>query len=82
MEKADIINRSENIVTEVCPHCESEIEMTWSIADRGYKAFCPVCGERLMLCDECLHSGPNGEYVGNCDYCSETDSCKHNKNTT
>ena len=39
-------------VTEWCPHCESEITMTWDVQSMGYKAFCPVCGERLMHCDE------------------------------
>lgn len=68
-------------VTEVCPHCECEITMMWSIESMGYKAFCPVCGERLMLCDECLHSGPDGEYTGKCDYCSKTDSCFRNNET-
>lgn len=59
------------IVTEVCPHCESEIEMHWDTDERGYEAHCPVCGKRLMLCDECLHS-EEGNF---CDYDSETDSC-------
>lgn len=61
-------------VTEVCPHCENEIEMRWSVEAQGYKAICPVCGGRLMLCDECLHA----EDGGCCNYDSETDSCKYN----
>ena len=65
-------------VTEWCPHCESEITMTWDVQSMGYKAFCPVCGERLMLCDECQHSGPNGEYTDRCNYDSKTDTCRHN----
>lgn len=33
----------------------------------------------VVLCDACLH--PDGEYnVGKCDYCAQTDSCKHNDN--
>lgn len=59
------------IVTELCPHCESEIEMRWNTDTSGYKAFCPVCGGRLMLCDECLHSEDNR----GCDYDTETDKC-------
>lgn len=62
------------VVTELCPHCQSEIEMQWNTDTDGFKAFCPVCGKRLMLCDECLHS----ETVGGCDYDAVTDSCKHN----
>ena len=62
-------------VTEVCPHCEEEITMEWDVETRGYKAYCPVCGGRLMLCDECFH----GEPGYSCDYDSETDTCRHNK---
>lgn len=61
------------IVTETCPHCESEIEMIWNTDERGFKAFCPVCGKRLMLCDECLHTGK-----GQCVYSNDTDSCRYN----
>ena len=59
----------EYIVTEVCPHCEAEVEMRWNVAADGYKAFCPHCGKRLMLCDACQH--PEGKCVENCDYTSE-----------
>ena len=73
---AEPVNDRTYIVTEVCPHCQSEIEMRWNTDIDGYKAFCPVCGNRLMLCDECLHS--DDDYVGGCDYNTFTDSCKHN----
>lgn len=67
----------EDIVVEVCPHCGTEVEMRWDVKADGYKAFCPYCGMRLMLCDACQH--PDGEYNGGtCDYCSSTDRCKHN----
>lgn len=61
------------VITECCPSCGSEITMKWDISERGYKAFCPVCGERLMLCVKCLY---DGRY--HCDYDSKNDSCKHN----
>lgn len=64
-------------VVEWCPTCESEIEMTWDVKTRGFKAFCPVCGARLMLCDECMHR--TGECINDCDYCSETDTCRFNR---
>lgn len=67
----------DNTVIEVCPHCETEVEMKWIVKAHGYKAYCPYCGKRLMLCDECLH--PNGEFSDNCDYCSGTDTCRFNK---
>ena len=63
-------------ITEVCPNCDREVTMTWVIKQDGYKAFCPYCGHRLMLCDACLH---NENDYNNCDYCTKTDSCKHNK---
>ena len=66
-----------NIVSEFCPHCETEVAMEWDVKTSVYKAYCPYCGNRLMLCDACLH--PDGKYnCGNCDYNSKTDTCKHN----
>lgn len=62
------------IVTELCPHCENEIEIRWDTGKRGFKAFCPVCGGQLMLCDECRHT-PDGEGPSSCDYDRSTDTC-------
>ena len=68
------------LVTEVCPYCESEIEMRWNVREQGYKAICPVCGNRLMLCDECRHRGSDGEYIpGGCDYDIRTETCHFNQ---
>lgn len=56
-------------VTEVCPNCEREITMIWDIDDLGYKAFCPVCGEQMMLCDACIHSEDGlNENCNHCDW--------------
>ncbi len=65
------------MVTEYCSNCNSEITMQWDTRTMGYKAFCPVCGFRLMLCDECQHRC-DGEFTGDCDYSSDTDSCMFN----
>ena len=65
------------IVTEMCPRCESEIEMRWDTDTMGFKAFCPVCGERLMLCDECRHT----EEPSPCDYGMNGDGCWRNPPT-
>lgn len=62
-------------VTEFCPHCETEIEMRWNTDVLGFKAFCPVCGKRLMLCDECRHAGE----CTSCDYDSRLDCCRHSQ---
>ena len=33
------------IVTELCPHCEAEVEIHgWDTDCNGFKAFCPYCG--------------------------------------
>lgn len=64
-------------VTEFCPNCENEIEMRWDTDDRGFKAFCPVCGKRLMLCDECQHL----ENRKPCNFDTDTDSCRYNPNS-
>ncbi len=68
-------------VVEMCPSCGNEIVMDWDVSERGYKAFCPVCGGRLMLCDECCHEAtpdnPDGECVVNCDWC-EDGCCRRN----
>ncbi len=65
-------------VTEWCPFCESEITMQWDVKQNGYKTICPECGNRLMLCDKCQHD-ENDNFLDNCDYNSETDSCKYKK---
>lgn len=66
-------------VVEWCPHCETEIEMRWDVKKMGYQAYCPVCGEILMLCDECKHRGEDGAFKDDCDWDSETKSCKWRK---
>ena len=63
-----------NIVTELCPHCErARLRCSGTLTQTALRHSAPYCGERLMLCDECLHSG-----TGNCDYSNNTDSCRHN----
>lgn len=62
-------------VMERCPCCGIEVTMQWDTAARGYQAFCPYCGETLMLCDACRHSAP--PYA--CDYNSEECFCRHSK---
>jgi hypothetical protein len=63
-------------VTEMCPNCDREVTMEWDVSVDGYKATCPHCGGRLMLCDECRH--PNGGFCDKCDFDAKTDTCKHN----
>jgi len=57
-----------NEVTELCSECMSEVTLHWKVEEDGYKAYCPYCGSRLMLCTMCpIHE--------NCAYNSKTDSC-------
>lgn len=56
-------------VTEVCPHCMSENTILWNEEKDGYTAFCPYCGEDMMLCSIC----PDRD---NCDQ-NEDGDCKH-----
>lgn len=55
-------------VTELCSECMSENTFQWDVSQDGYKAYCPHCGSRLMLCGICpIHN--------TCGYDSETDTC-------
>lgn len=60
-------------VAELCSVCENEIEMVWNVEERGYKAYCPVCGEVLMLCNECMRRGLD------CDRDNWTKKCRFSK---
>lgn len=64
------------MIAEMCPNCGEEIEMMWDVERLGYQAFCPVCGGRLMLCDECIH---DGGIPGGCDYDGERDHCRRQR---
>ena len=62
------------VVTEQCSNCEREVEIHgWDTERDGYQAFCPYCGEVLMLCDECQHS----EQRQPCDFDMSTGMCRH-----
>lgn len=64
------------IVTEFCANCEREVEIHgWDTERDGYQAFCPYCGDVLMLCDECQHTEP----APLCDFNSETGMCRYRK---
>ena len=65
-------------VVEVCPECGAENVMTWDVEKEGYVAYCPHCGSKMMLCDECIHS----DNAPICDWnpcngcCREREKCK------
>ena len=63
-------------VIESCANCGSEITMEWNVEIRGYEAYCPVCGELIMLCNQCRYYGD--EEDGDCDWNPELGLCKRN----
>ena len=63
------------IVIEWCPHCKHEVKMRWNTDVMGYKAFCPVCGKQLMLCDKCIK---DGKCARRCDFNFKTNLCYRN----
>lgn len=65
-------------VVEVCPNCDREVALIWDVRVEGFKAFCPYCGERIMLCDECQHRFDDGEFTDDCDYNGYSDTCRFN----
>lgn len=71
---------NEKTVTETCCQCGNKIEMRWDVDKMGYKAYCPVCGFTLMLCQECQHIVGNLPFTSDCDYDFCKNTCRHNKN--
>lgn len=64
-------------IWEYCPNCETEIGLLWDLKMLGYKAFCPSCGERLMLCDACQHRSDD-RFLDDCNYSGDSNSCRFN----
>lgn len=58
-------------IEETCPSCNGVARIYWNIKEDGYKAYCPICGGRLMLCSECM----TAEDERGCDYNLKTDTC-------
>lgn len=63
-------------VCEVCPECGAENVITWDVEKDGYVAYCPHCGSKMMLCDECIHS----DDAPICDWCAEKGCCRERQN--
>lgn len=57
-------------VTEMCPHCETEITLCWDVRSEGYQVFCPNCGKPMMLCSMCDRSPCDWAEKG-CKYSNE-----------
>ena len=44
---------------EICPYCMNENIIYWNAEKDGYEIICQHCGEKIMLCDACIHSNDN-----------------------
>lgn len=64
-------DKQEKLVTEFCPECNTENTLVWDVEEDGYVAYCPHCGARMMLCDECQHAddAPETCDCSNCGHC-------------
>lgn len=60
-------DKNRYLVTECCPHCDTESTLMWSVEEHGYQIYCPVCGKKIMLCSMCGHD---------CDWTEES-GCKN-----
>lgn len=54
---------------EICPHCMGENIIKWNVKRDGYEIVCQHCGEKIMLCDACIHSDDNKHQK--CDWCED-----------
>lgn len=64
-------NAESELITEMCPHCETEATVCWDVSKDGYQIFCPYCGRPIMLCSMC--DARDGAV---CDW-EEEKGCKH-----
>lgn len=53
-------DKNRYLVTECCPHCDTESTLMWSVEEHGYEIYCPVCGKKIMLCSMCGHHNDCG----------------------
>lgn len=44
---------------EMCPECGYENVIQWNVEKDVWEIKCQQCGERIMLCDACMHSEDN-----------------------
>lgn len=55
---------------ETCPWCEHENEYpNWDVDKKGFIATCEKCGEKIFLCDACMHHEDNPDMK--CDWRKE-----------
>ena len=60
--------------TEYCPVCDREIVLSnWDIRTDGFLAYCPHCGNRLLLCNACRYrlGDKHCKYGRDCSNCPD-----------
>ncbi len=65
---------------EICPVCSNEISIKWDVEKEGYQITCTECGEKIMLCDACLHSEDNKQKQ--CDWTMERECFRKRKESS
>ena len=66
-----LTSEQQAIVTECCPHCDTEVSVKWDIFKDGHSIYCPNCGKRIMLCSEC----PARDGDMECDWLEKEPPC-------
>ena len=46
-KKVPVIKLQDTIVTGLCPHCDTEVGISWDVDKGGFEVFCPNCGARM-----------------------------------
>lgn len=66
-----LASEQQAIVTECCPHCDTEVSVKWDIFKDGHSIYCPNCGKRIMLCSDC----PSIDDEFTCDWTEDKIPC-------
>lgn len=40
-------------IEEVCSQCDGLIKANWNLKEHGYVMYCPFCGTKVYLCNQC-----------------------------
>lgn len=51
--------QNETFIVECCSLCNTENEIRWDVETEDYEAFCPHCGQPMLICSECLRAEDN-----------------------
>lgn len=40
-------------IEEPCSHCDELVNVDWNLTEHGYVMYCPYCGKKMYLCNQC-----------------------------